>query len=238
MAIAYVNSAISANADGTSSTTISSSAGIAVSAGNVLVVGVRSAINPLTSATVITDTAGNTFHFLGNEASTAYWYAYNVIANASDIITATFPSSTTYRELIVGQYSGLDPNPLDATAMGITPSSTTPTTSSFSTIQPNEVIVCVLDVEVGSTTWTAGSGYTIRNQTGDHILMLQDKIVSSIQTGVTASATNSDSANYKMILAATFWDQYPWMGGFEDIAGKNPGGNVQMYHKKTYEIGI
>lgn len=204
MAIAFVNS-VAITAGYASGVSVSTPSGIAVTAGNLLIVGVRGDLNPLTSATVITDTAGNTFTFIGNSASVAMWYAKNVIGNASDIITATFPSSRSYVLISVAQFSGIDSSPLDATATGITPSGTTITSGSFTTTKPNELLACVINVETGNT-WTAGSGYTLTANGYNGVIALQYKIVSSIQSSVTASATSTDSVSYKMIIVGTFSD--------------------------------
>ena len=208
MAIAYINSIGSANQIAAQGTTVSTPSGINVSAGNLLIVVIHSGGENVVSS--ITDTAGNTFYNANSVGRFGVYYAKNVIANASDIITCTWAGAgNTYREISAFQYSGLDlGNPLDTNANGFSTTGTV-TSGSFTTSLPNELLFCSLYVENTGKTWTAGSGYTLRSPSSDGVLAGQDQIVSSIQSGVTASATNTDTISAKEIIVNTFTSPRP-----------------------------
>ena len=78
-----------------------------------------------TSTISISDTVGNTFTpvdaLIGNAAAGAAqaFYAKNILGNASNVVTATFGASVSFRGITVLQYSGLDTvSPLDAHITG------------------------------------------------------------------------------------------------------------------------
>jgi len=76
----------------------------------------------------------------------------------------------------------------------------------------DEVIVAATEVASTAGGWTAGGGYVIRIETSpSKVLMMEDKIVSSIQSNVTASASH-DAANSKTIVVATFKRPLPAAG--------------------------
>lgn len=210
MAIAFVNSARGGSVLG--GQTAYTIAAMNVTAGNLIVVGIRSAYNRHTS---VTDTAGNTYYAVPNPAGNAkLWYAKNVKGHASNVITVHFSPADDYVECIAAQYSGIDTvDPLDANANGVVTGSTTITSGAFTTKYKDELIICALDVEGSGTTWTAGAGYTLRENNPDYTIIFQEKIVSTIQTGVTASASNNAAAAvYKFIHVATFTNPIPRPG--------------------------
>lgn len=204
MAIAFVSSVTGPNQNATGSTTIATSSGLNTASGNMIVVGIRS--DGANSISSVSDTAGNSYikatDYSGSRL--AIYYAVNVVGNASNIFTCTFSGSNTFREILACQYSGvLDSSPYDITSIG-TSTTTTVASATFSTSYPNELIFCLLDIETTGTTWTAGTGYTLRAQNADKVLVSQDNIVSSIQSSVSVSATNTDNGTQKKILIATF----------------------------------
>ncbi len=212
MAIALVNTDAASDYSGTSSATLNS-AGQNHTAGNLIVVGL-SIYNPTNvySVGTITDTAGNNYVPVDTEfdatntTTTAIYYSKNIIGNASNVISINISGgSVQYWGFCVLQYSGSDTaSPYDQTAYGEAVATTTVTSGTFTTTASNEVLVSVSRSDSTIPTWTAGSGYTIEklDPAGGGVMM-QDKIVSAIQTSVTASATVDSSRNF-VIMVATF----------------------------------
>ena len=121
------------------------SSALNVTAGNTLIVaagGVESAFGEYVAS--VTDTAGNTYakvdHITGAGHRVEIWYATNVIAHASNVVTATWTAAVGYRGIIVAQYVGLDvAGPFDAVAKGTAPSGPLVTTSTLTTTKWDEL---------------------------------------------------------------------------------------------------
>ena len=198
--IARVNSTSAAVAAGAATT--QSLTSFAVTTGNSIFVITRTDDNPVTG---VVDTAGNTYTLVGSENTYTYfsmWKACSVAGNASDVITITYAGSSTYRASLAVQYSGIAAACQDQVATGSITLAATVTSGAFTTTQADEVIVAGVQVSNIGVTWTAGSTYTT-NATED-LLMIEDRIVSSIQTGITAAATSSDASSHKTIVVGTF----------------------------------
>lgn len=204
--ISSVNTATGSN--NASGASISSNS-FTANSGNLIVVAIRF-YKTSSSAAVssVTDTAGNSYAFATGLTSgygdrLELWYAKNISANSSNVVTVAFNSSVTYRVVNVAQYSGIDQVfPLDATAISTTQTGSTITSNSFSTTFPDEVIVSASQVATLTGNWSAGSGYQSRVQDSpSKIVMIQDRIVSSNQSNITASATNSSGPSKTMIVA-------------------------------------
>lgn len=196
MAIQYVNGATTSNLTGTSITSLSTPSFNATT-GNLIIVGFRSS-----DGATVSDTAGNTYtrvvnaFGVTNVGTLSFFYAKNITGNANNVVTVSF-NSGGYQEVCVAQYSGCDKNnPLDVGGSTNTTSgssSSSITSPSFSTTTANQLIICFATVSNNTTvSFTAGSGYTLRN-TGV-VSSLQERIVSSTQSSVTASI--SASTNY------------------------------------------
>jgi hypothetical protein len=203
MAITLQNTASGAVFNGTPVTTVSASA-INATSGNLIAVFVTYyyGVHGDPATTTITDTAGNTYTQVdtrdnGASQKIISFYAKNIVGNASNVVTATFSSNTIYTDIFVLQYSGLDTaSPLDAHTTGTASASTSVTSSSFTTSQADEVIVAGAFDDTGGPL-TAEAGYT--KQVSVNNGGVEDKIVSSIQTGVTASMTGA-SGNWGMAV--------------------------------------
>lgn len=212
-AIAYVNNAVGVDNSG-SSITSKATASWSSTTGNLNVVCVRTAGGTVSS---ITDTASNTYTNIAGFAPAGdrleIWYAKNTTGNASNVVTANF-SSTNFVTVLVMEYSGADTSaPLDTSATSSSTTSTTVTSNSFTTTAANEVLVACAQVASVSVAWSAGSGYTKRYpSSGNTVVIGEDNIVSSVQTGVTATATTT-GANNKTIIVATFKDASQPAGG-------------------------
>lgn len=213
--IAYVNQQHGNDYTGTIDTSIAAAA-LSVTSGNLLLVTCR--YNNTTVNTTLqtpTDTAGNTFAEVGTEviAGTGFqslWYAKNVTGNASDVVTCNLNAATggagftNYVAIGVSQFSGLSTSgPLDANASGTSSSGNGVTSGGFTTTVANELLFAGCSQVNLSITYTAGSGYTIAYQDGS-AMMMEYEIVSSIQTGATASFTASGSATPSTIVVGTF----------------------------------
>lgn len=165
MAIAFVNG----NAGYTSSTITSYATGsFSATAGNCIVVYLYT---KGTGATAIEDTAGNTYNKLGtysNGRLIEIWLALNITGHASNIVTATFGSSSGCR-IAAAQFSGVALSSAHDTAFN--PAGNLDTTNTFTSTSGNtavdgELIVCAYHTS-GAGPFTASSPSVLVVQTGD-----------------------------------------------------------------------
>lgn len=216
MAITRVNTTSGADYSGGNSATIAAAAANHTT-GNFLVVGVRAAGGNFTS---VTDTAGNFYRRIGRSTlatSTLDLYiARNITGHATNVVTGNLAVARQFRGIVVAQYSGIATTipPLDAMPSVIgerTLVGTTMTTLAFTTMLANELLVALSQIDTSPSTWTPDTGFSTAVQDSGTVVYLQDRIVSSIQTGITISVTNSSGAG-KDILAASFIEE-PGGGG-------------------------
>ena len=165
MTIAFVNEAhlyVSG-----ASTTIAAAAGNHTS-GNLLVVLVVGWFTGTVSS--VSDTAGNTYTWTGlrstyytaDDGFVEIWYAKNITGNASNVVTATYSGSTSYREIEVIQYSGADTDdPFDAGNDTETGDAVGAATANSTVAEAGEVIVAGFAF-YNSGTSTMGTGFTER----------------------------------------------------------------------------
>ena len=199
-AIALVNEA--ATSGGATQTL---SATLSVSSSNLLVVECDFQNTSVEPAWTVSDTAGNTFFKIvsvpNTQASTnrSLWYAKNTLRSAADTVTCDFGQTFGDINIMVLQYSGVDPlNPLDVQANGLTYSSNAVTSSAFSTAAPNEVIVtCAGSPGVGP--YTAGTGYAIRIASGTDSAC-EDETVSALQSNAVAAMYSGTAGNLSMVV--------------------------------------
>lgn len=208
----FVNAQSNENS-GSSVTTIAT-AGISHTAGNALAVGCSFNISGASPTVTVTNTAGDTFTQVDKFddgftlITTATFYAKNIAGNASDVVTCTLSTARTTPGITVMQFTGLNTSaPLDQHVTGNTDSSATVTSASFTTTSASEVIVAfgTAYTELNPQTWTADTGYTIPSggASGFGASVGEYKIVSSIQTAVTASL-NWSVPNFMNIGVMTF----------------------------------
>ncbi|HEX9059156.1 MAG TPA: hypothetical protein VF941_03160 [Clostridia bacterium] len=212
MAISLVNKAIGQSTPAGNS--VPTSAGINVTAGNLLVVGARASANGATITP--SDTAGNTFVSIGTLTDNTglgdlqVWYVKNCLGNASDIFTATWNQTPSNRSIIALQYSGIDTTaPLDATPtiVNLTGTNSSATTGAFSTVNANELIVGFLAWDNGtaaSVGLIGGATPTLEEDTASAStgLAAEDLIVSSIQTNITAAMGTNGSGDLIFLVAS------------------------------------
>ncbi len=152
--------------------------------------------NSYTRATTVT--AGNPGYV--NEI----WYAKDIKGNNSNVITVTFSSSVRYLSLTAAEYSGIDTvSPLDTTAISTTQTGITVTSDPFTTIRANELIIGYAQVSAAGQAWTPGVNFLTRKEDEDRMTLLEDRIVTQVQTNITANATVNISSP-KTITIATF----------------------------------
>lgn len=192
MAIARVNfSAPVAWSDAASDTTFAAPA-FNVTTGNTLIVAAWCYATAGQSVTGITDTAGNTYTKVDHvfHATDLYrgefWYAKNIIGNASNVVTATYSATVAYRAVAVVQYSGLDSTtPFELTAKGTGSSSAT--TSTFTTTSPDAVHLLISRLGYVGEVWPAG--FTGFLGVGNQSPKMAEKIVTTTVISGTYTVT-------------------------------------------------
>jgi hypothetical protein len=207
MAIAFVNAPTVFEDDGGDHSS-GATGTFTATAGNTIIVAVWWVNNATNSLTSVTDTAGNSYTLIGtkllNSVTGKYmqWaYVTNCLGNASNAVTANLNVSARITVIAV-QYSGLATSSvLDQTASGKDEAggSATLTSAAFTTTQADELIL-EWGHAIGSVP-TAGAGYTSRVATVR--TRLAEQIVSTVQTGATATQTLGGADNWS-ILVATF----------------------------------
>lgn len=213
MAIAFVN-AISQGPAGSASTI--GSGNFALTSGNLVVVAVRW-FNGTISISDIQDTAGNTYltaiaQFIQADVNMQVFYCENAVGHATNAITVTFSASAAVRAIAVGQYSGIKASgSLDAIGTAKNSAGTGDATSSaLTTDTADEVIVALSEVNQGGSpstpTWDADYSATRTNafNADGCNLALADKIVSTIQTGITPSVNWDVCTSVTELAVATF----------------------------------
>ncbi len=192
-AITQVNKAVDSSSG--TSTTISAPA-TSHTSGNTIAVFFRSSGG--VTITGVSDTAMNSYSacstlYTGQAGISQWWCACNITGNASNVVTGTFDNNTSNRAIHVIQYSGIaltSCNDVDAGGH-VDNTVTTATSSSFTTSQASEVLLMGVNVGGFGTTFTQGTGWTIQDTSPDGFSATEGKIVSSIQTGVTADMSFS-----------------------------------------------
>lgn len=210
-AIAYtqVGTPVSGQAFNSLGSTVAASA-FNLAAGNQVFVSIFGYDNSF-SVSSVTDTAGNTYVLVdsvtdGNTGQTYIYYCTNAIANASDVVTATWGGSIPYRYIIVDQWSGgltsgaKDSSSNKSTGAGASTSSVT--SNPFTSTTTGELIYVAALVNGQGNTYVAGSGYTISlTEPVNQQLTTEYQIASGITTASISVASGSFKWN---IVAGTF----------------------------------
>lgn len=210
-AITLVNTAV--NSDTNCCATTSIAATQALTTGNLN----ACFVTALATATSVTDAASNTY--TSGTAVTRpdagyvgqWWYAKNVTGNAAAAPTANWGSGTGYVTINCRQYSGLDTtSPLDIDNKGANGTGTTLTSQSFNTSTADEVILEGMSGSGLGVTYSVGTGYGNQVNDAAGLAGTGDKIVSSTQSGVTATGSRPSSdqwliavISFKMASSAT-----------------------------------
>lgn len=206
MAIAFVNRANDGNTAG--ATTMAAPA-TSHTTGNALIAIVYSTWASAASDSTVADTAGNTYTPVaagvvqqGNNAVEIF-YAYNITGHASNVVTATYADTVSYRAITVLQFSGLGTSdPLEdsdsATGNGTTQSTPTLTRTSSDAL--------IVAGGTANLSQSGGAGYTYNNFgiTGDANTYFCDeyKIVGADE----APTATCDSSDW-VFIGASFESQ-------------------------------
>lgn len=193
-----------------SSTTIAATAA-AHTTGNANYVDVGWSNNVTCSS--VTDTAGNTYVSTGQKASNGtsdhseVFYAENVTGNASNVVTAHFSGSATFRRCMVHHVSGSATSGSFTTGQGGTGVATggSVTTSSWTTTSANAYLFAGFGSTggVNHTNVVAGTSYTKHLDDIGTDSGTEDRIVSSTGT-YTAGYTASSGTQTWWLAAASF----------------------------------
>lgn len=191
MPVAFVSFGQGANWTGSFVTTIATGA-FAVGAGQFIVV-VQNDIG--LAGTSITDTAGNTYIPAQASGGQPFWFAKNTLANAANVVTATFPS-VQFVYLVAACFSGVDlVNPIDQVAAGGSNVIQNPFTSSVNTQFADEGAVSW--VQSSDTASGVGAGWTFIASPGAAPELVQYRILAGKQA-LAGAATESALANWGM----------------------------------------
>ena len=200
MAIALVQSSGGHDSTGTAIASISTNT-TNLTAGNLLVVGVRSAA---TTAPTMSDTAGNTFVLVtsvSDGAGDTVWqyYVKNCLGNAANAVKATFSPTVAFIAIIAHEYSGADTTaPLDVSATGANGGATSVVSASFTPTNANDVGVAFGSIGALGGTFTAGANYTL--QRNEDFFESEDRLLTG--TGAqTAGMSSNLSADWQIVVA-------------------------------------
>lgn len=179
----------------------------ATTAGNSIVVFIYVNDACLTRVTTITDTAGNTYYALGQAVNPSgscirAYMAFNIVANATNVVTATYGASTVFSYVTQLEFSGVDrATPRDAQTGSFHGGGTSINSTLFSTFYADEVMVFGMDIIQASQTWTPASGYTIPTgaTSSDGVQAAGYRVYSAAQTGISATFTNTGNAQMQML---------------------------------------
>lgn len=204
-AIALEHTSAAESVNGVSATTGTSTPSV-LGAGNLNVV-FCSHNGATAAASSVTDTAGNTYSALTSRANTVYgriFYAKNTVGHAANVATCNLSAGAVARSVITMEYSGIDTStPFDVEASGQVGGNTTVTSGAFTTTQANEVVVAFVRSVGTQGTFTAGANFTLRQNDGIPTSQSEDRTVSSILTGSTASMSWTAGRD-AVILVASF----------------------------------
>ena len=174
-------------------------------AGNFIMVAVRARFADQTFT--VSDTRSNMYRRAltvngSTDHTLAIYYAENIAAGPNTITVAMSTGPASIR-LAIFEYAGLaQANALDVTATAAG-SSASPSSGSATTTAPGDLVVGVFSTQSGRT-FTAGSGYTIREAVSaapSTNLMVQDRIQATAGA-VTATATLNTPDMWGAAIAA------------------------------------
>jgi hypothetical protein len=177
-------------------------------AGNLLVVICRNG-SDVVSQTAPTDTAGNQFVGL-TPAMDPYvgviqmWYAKNIKGNTSNVVTCHFSSPDAWPTISVLQYSGADPsNPLDSQASASGSSAATSgVTPAVTPSRIGGVVVVGATVNKVGTTFSAGSGFTLRDSNIATFSGDEDESITAVGPVIPSMSWGPSSQRWSMAAAA------------------------------------
>jgi hypothetical protein len=195
-----------------SDTTLSAPA-MTVSVGNAIIVCTSNYLpgGPPVRVSGIADTAGNTYTLAGTQEggdgnhSQDMWIAHNISAHAANIVVVTFEASTSFRNLIVTEYSGLHlTDAFDAQSIGVITdgTSTLQSNDTAETDTADELVLGWLIGWNGNGELSTAGAYNMRSQAPDGSSGVADQIVDS--TGTYDILVTCDAAFEYFVIVRTF----------------------------------
>lgn len=207
MATAYVNEGSGFNT--ASGGSIATSA-VSHTTGNLLVCCVRH--EGATTTISVADTAGNTWQPLtkvthpGGDMHLQLFYVLNCTGNASNVVTATFGASRTYRGIQVMQFSGL--NTYDEEDSGTTTAGTSVTAGTVN-IDGAGVVVNGIAIYGGLISWSASTGYTLVQNASDTTRMGMSYELETGSSAESPGASGSSNDDWIIVSAAFLEPVFP-----------------------------
>jgi len=204
-AVAFKQSNFAVPQTSVSSVTVKFTSAQTVGDFNVVVVGWHDSTATVSS---VVDTKGNAYAIAAgptvssSHGSETVYFATNIAAAAANgnTVTVTFSASALEPDVRIAEYSGIKTSSaLDVAVSAVGTSGTAANSGSVTTTYANDLIVGA-DI-AGTTTSTAGSGYTQRILTTTDKDILEDKTVTTAGSN-SATATLTASSWWIMQLAA------------------------------------
>ncbi len=153
-----------------------------------------------------TDTALNNYVEIGRIENASHetlvmYKAYNTNANAANVVAVAFGTGL-YIWGTVAQFDGLiTTNPLDTYSTSTQTGTSSLTSGAYTTAQASELLIFGLGSAAGGNTFS-DSGWIVAVVDADGVEGMLYKVVSSIQTAQTETATQTTSSGGETILAA------------------------------------
>jgi hypothetical protein len=205
--IAYVQGATMTFVGDSAGINISRAFTTANTAGNLIVVAVSWDSNSTVSCA---DTQGNVYSIAvsnfdsTNRQSLAVCYAANVKAGPNTV-TATFSSSSSWRRMLIHEYSGVAlVNPVDVVAKNVANGTTSPnaiTSTAAVTAANGDLIFGAVMDDAGTTTVTAGTGFAQRLSVNNKDLVSED-LIQATAGSIAATHTFGAAHRYLALMVA------------------------------------
>lgn len=165
---------------------------------NVITVGWNNTTSTISS---VADSLGNTYSIAapitrGTNVSQAIYYAKNVAAG-TPTVTVTFNTTTSFPDLRIMEYSGLDTSAPFSTSVSLIGTGGSPSTGTLSTTVPTALLVATGTTSVTFT--SQGAGFTKRIITSPNADIVEDQVVT---TSGAYTGTATGSGNWVMQMAA------------------------------------
>lgn len=153
MADRFVNTGFVSNTSGTAPVLAATS----LTAGNLIVVSIRWSSGSST-ATSLTDTAGNTYTKIGTSTvgteKVEMWYCANALGHATNVVQINFASSGSFVYARSCQWSGYGSTPFVTYDTSAGPASQTYVVNDLTTTAVDQLIVVAANIHTGGTNWT------------------------------------------------------------------------------------
>lgn len=190
----------------------SNTGALTVSGGNFLFVAIADDSGTTTTNVGITDSKGNTYtqvQYSHPGPSLTTLLAKNIAAGATTFTVTDNQANGTNAAAIVEEWSLVDvTSPLDVTAVGTYTSTTTPVSGTTATTgQADELVLCAAAIMGGTTSVTAGAGYSnvgtlVGASTNGAFVATESKTVAA--TGTQAGGFTLGAARLSQVQIATF----------------------------------